>query len=209
MKLSDSLARSARVVAVATFIATCGTQAASAQSSVLRTHRLQAGAPVKVTLLGPIDSGQARVGDQVRAQVADDDKSGLPEGTVLVGRVAAVNAATAKTPGSIRINFGEEEGANGGSQAIHASVRLAGRTASSDKSKDTSIGAGAGALLGFSRKRKFGDAIAGGLLGAIGGYAVNQAQKHNAGDVSQSKGSEVTAHLNAPLVLRTEVVAPY
>ncbi len=90
-----------------------------------------------------------------------------------------------------------------------ASARLTGQAARADKSNYASIGAGAGALLGFVRKRKLGDAVGGAVLGGAGGYAANAAQKRAGGDVDLQKGAEMTVHLNTPLVLRTEIVAPY
>lgn len=90
-----------------------------------------------------------------------------------------------------------------------ASVQLHGQGARADKSNYATIGAGAGALLGFVRKRKLGDALGGAVLGGAGGYAANAAQKRAGGDVDLKKGTEMTVRLNTPLVLRTEIVAPY
>ncbi len=90
-----------------------------------------------------------------------------------------------------------------------ASARLTGQAARSDKSNYATIGAGAGALLGFARKRKLGDAIGGAVLGGAGGIAANAAQKRAGGDVDLKQGTEMTVRLNSPLVLRTEIVAPY
>ncbi len=90
-----------------------------------------------------------------------------------------------------------------------ASAHLTGQGARADKSNYASIGAGAGALLGFVRKRKLGDAIGGAVLGGAGGYAANAAQKRAGGDVDLQKGAEMTVRLDTPLVLRTEIVAPY
>lgn len=90
-----------------------------------------------------------------------------------------------------------------------ASVHLNGQGARADKSNYATIGAGAGALLGFVRKRKLGDAVGGAVLGGAGGYAANAAQKRAGGDVDLKQGAEMTVRLNTPLVLRTEIVAPY
>ncbi len=79
----------------------------------------------------------------------------------------------------------------------------------SDKSQYTSIGAGAGALLGFSRKRKLGDAIEGAILGGAAGYGANQLQKKSASDVSLKRGDEITIKLDRPLTLQTQIVNPY
>ncbi len=90
-----------------------------------------------------------------------------------------------------------------------ASAHLTGQGARAGKSNYATIGAGAGALLGFVRKRKLGDAIGGAVLGGAGGYAANAAQKRAGGDVDLKQGTEMTVRLNTPLVLRTEIVAPY
>lgn len=90
-----------------------------------------------------------------------------------------------------------------------ASAHVTGQAARSDKSNYATIGAGAGVLLGFARKRKLGDAIGGAVVGGAGGYAANAAQKRAGGDVELKQGTELTVRLNTPLVLRTEIVAPY
>ncbi len=90
-----------------------------------------------------------------------------------------------------------------------ASARLTGQAARGNKSNYASIGAGAGALLGFVRKHKLGDAIGGAVVGGAGGYAANAAQRRAGGDVDLKQGTEMTVRLNTPLVLRTEIVAPY
>ena len=68
------------------------------------------------------------------------------------------------------------------------------------------IAAAAGALLGFSRKRKLGDAIEGGALGGVGGAAYDQTQKRGASDVSFNRGDEIAVRLNRPMSVRTIVV---
>ncbi len=91
-----------------------------------------------------------------------------------------------------------------------ASARLVGKTPSSDKSsKYATIGAGVGAIIGLGRKGKIGDAAEGAILGGAGGYAANAIQKHPASDVNLAKGSEIAIHLDTPLTVRTEIVAPY
>ncbi len=68
------------------------------------------------------------------------------------------------------------------------------------------IAAAAGALLGFARKRKLGDAIEGGAIGGVGGAAYDQTQKRGASDVSFNRGDEITVRLNRPMAVRTIVV---
>ncbi len=164
-------------------------------------RQVAAGTEVKVKLLQGVTSATARVGDTVRAEVDGGDSNGLPNGTMFTGRVTEVRPATSKDAGTLRIQFGRGTGV--------ASTTLSGKSASSDKSNYTSIGAGAGALGGFLRKRKLGDAIGGALLGGAAGYGANQLQKHNSSDVTLKKGDTMTVKLDRPVVLRTQVVQPY
>ena len=69
-------------------------------------RRIPAGTQVKVKLLQSLSSEDANVGDTVRAQVAGDDSSGLPAGTVFYGRVTSVHPATTKHPGLVYVRFG-------------------------------------------------------------------------------------------------------
>jgi hypothetical protein len=167
-------------------------------------HEIPSGTNVKVKLLRDISSQSAETGDHVKVEVANDDSSGIPTGTVLNGVITSVTPATPKTPGVVYVRFG-----TGGSSYNLATARFAGKTQSSDKSNYTSIGAGAGALLGFARKRKLGDAIGGGLLGGLAGYGANAAQKHGASDIDLKSGSEVTIKTNRPLTLQTQIINNY
>lgn len=187
----------------------------SSSPATVSSQRIVAGTAVKATLLNGVDSSTAQVGTLLRAQVAAGDPSGLPSGTVFVGRVTRVHPATAKYPGVVDVSFGVA-GRNSDGQPTStvsfrdaASLHLTGKTASGDKSKYTTIGAGAGALIGLARKGKLGDAATGAILGGAGGYAANQAQKHAAGDVTLKSGDAVTLHMDTPLTLRTEIVSPY
>ncbi len=167
-------------------------------------HTIASGTDVKVKLLRDISSSSAETGDHVRVQVAGDDQSGIPSGTILNGVITSVTPATPKTAGVLYVRFG-----TGGSSYNLATARFAGKTQSSDKSNYTSIGAGVGALLGFSRKRKLGDALGGAALGGLGGYAANAAQKHGAGDIDLKSGSEVTIKTARPLTLQTQIINNY
>ena len=171
---------------------------------VMPKRQVPSGTQVKVKLLRDISSSSAQTGDHVRVQIAGDDTSGLPSGTVLNGVITSVRPATPKEAGVLFVKFG-----TGGSSYNLATAQFKGKTASSDKSNYTSIGAGAGALLGFSRKRKLGDALGGAVLGGLGGYAANAAQKHSAGDIDLKKGSEVTITTNRPLTLQTQIINNY
>ena len=183
-------------------------------TTLLQTRQISSGTTVKVKLLQAINSGSAQVGDQVRVQVAGDDTSGLPAGTIFIGRLTQVKAATNKSAGAIALQFGIPNQGQPDTQissafADAATAHLYGQAPKSEKSNYASIGAGAGALLGLGRKGKLGDAIAGAVLGGVGGYAADQAQKHPGGDVNLLSGAELPIQLKTPLTLRTEIVAPY
>lgn len=176
-------------------------------SSVFQTprHQIPSGTQVKVKLLRDISSDSAQTGDHVKVEVAGDDSSGLPTGTVLNGVVTSVHRATPNSAGVLYVRFGTGSG-NSSSSYNLATGQFSGRKASSDKSNYTSIGAGAGALLGFARKRKLGDAIGGGLLGGLAGYGANAAQKHNSTNSDLKSGSEVTITTTRPLTLQTQII---
>ena len=166
------------------------------------------GTQVKVKLLRDINSQSAETGDHVKVEVASDDSSGLPTGTVLNGVITSVRPATPNTAGALFVRFGTGTGGSSSSYNL-ATGEFLGRKQSSDKSNYTSIGAGAGALLGFARKRKLGDAIGGALLGGGAGYAANAAQKHSASDIDLKSGSEVTIKTTRPLTLQTQIISDY
>ena len=175
-------------------------------------HKIAAGTTVKVKLLQDLSSSSAQSGDPVRVQVAGDDSSGIPAGTIFNGHVATAKPATPKAAGVLRVRFGGSSGsayAYSTASSDTASALLMGTKPVSDKSQDTSIGAGLGALLGFSRKRKLGDAIGGAVLGGAAGYGANQLQKKSASDVSLKRGDEISIKLDRPLTLRTQIVNPY
>ena len=64
---------------------------------------------VHVRLLQALSSKTAQVGDRVRVQVDDNDRSGLPRGAVLVGRVTEVQRASGSRPGILDLSFGTLE----------------------------------------------------------------------------------------------------
>ena len=167
-------------------------------------QQISAGTTVKVKLLQDLSSSDAQPGDRVRVQIAGDDSSGLPSGTIFNGRVTTAKPATPKAAGVLNLKFGQS-----GSAYSVASAQLSGTKPTSDKSNYATIGAGAGALLGLSRKRKLGDAIGGAILGGAAGYGANQLQKKSASDVSLKRGQEISIQLDRPLTLRTQVVNPY
>ena len=171
-------------------------------------HRLAVGTPIKIKLLQDLSSDAAHIGDRVRVEVASDDGHGLPPSMTFVGRVRFVRPATAKEAGAIDIRF--DNGADYDSTSFvpdEASAHLVGQKPTADKSNYITYGAGGGALIGLLRKGQLGDAVEGAALGALGGYAANQATKKSAKDVSFKNGDEITMRLDRPLSLRTEINA--
>ncbi len=182
---------------------------AQSDSSVqMPKHEIAAGTQVKVKLLRDLSSESAQTGDHVRVQVAGDDNSGIPTGTILNGVVTSVRPATPKSAGVLYVRFGTGSGGSSSSYNL-ATAEFTGKSVASDKSNYTSIGAGAGALLGFVRKRKLGDALGGALLGGGAGYAANAAQKHGASDIDLKSGSEVTIKTTHSLTLQTQIINNY
>jgi hypothetical protein len=221
---SRKIRRRATALTVAALAVALGTGMAQAQSpngggALLKSHKISEGTPVKVMVLKGVSSQDAQVGDHVRVKIADGDTSGLPVGTVFVGRVTKAVPAGSKRPGELEVQFalpdqeetGPESGDNPQNVAFTdaASVHLVGKASTADKSNYTGVGAGAGAVVGLLRKGKLGDALEGAILGGGAGYAANQIQKHPGTDVGLAKGSVATIHLDTPLTLRTEIVAPY
>ena len=190
---------------VAPLTTTIGPAFAQSNSDVqMPKHTIAAGTDVKVKLLRDISSSNSQTGDHVKVQVASDDSSGIPTGTVLNGVITSVTPATPKTAGVLYVRFG-----TGGSAYNLATAKFTGKSQSGDKSNYTTIGAGAGALLGYVRKRKLGDALGGAALGGLGGYAANAAQKHGASDINLKSGSEVTIKTNHTLTLQTQIINNY
>ena len=115
------------------------------------TRHIAAGTQVKVKLLQSLSSEDANVGDTVRAQVAGDNSSGLPTGTVFYGRVTSVHPATTKRPGIVYVRFGTRPLSDQSALTPDvATAHLVGSSAHSEKAGDISIGAGIGGLIGLS-----------------------------------------------------------
>jgi hypothetical protein len=179
------------------------------------TRHIPVDTKLKVIVLTPVSSDSSQRGDLVKVKIAPDDTSGVPKSVVFVGHVRDAVAATRKRPGELAIRFDglaptgrwEPAGNGGGGPIEEASAHFVGSSSASGSSKDVGIGAAAGAVLGGVRKRKLGDAIEGGLLGALGGLAVQKATTHDASDVSLKNGQEVTITLNHPISLKTELIA--
>lgn len=163
---------------------------------------LDAGTTVKLRLLKDLNSSSAHVGDRVQAEVADDDQNGLPTGTLFFGHVKRLKTADSRDAGTLDVTFDVQRGDGPDAVRNAASAHLVGkedRKAVEERAKQgAGAGAGLGALLGviIGRKHKFGDAAGGAILGALGGAAVNAAQKKRGSDVSLKSGDEIETRLD-------------
>lgn len=172
------------------------------------------GSVVKVTLQDPLRSKEAKVGDRVRVQVAQDDRSGMPAGAVLVGRITQVQRSTSSQPGIIDITFGMAElrdraiTISGAPYSLHekdvqktASGRLVAKNRKSDRMKFIGYGAVGGVVLG---KLLGTSTLKGVLMGAAAGYLYERTQgkKNKYRDVDMKQGEEFGVRLNRQVVLR-------
>jgi len=184
-------------------------------SDFIATREIPAGTPIKVILLSPASSDYSQPGDPVKVRVAPDDTSGVPKSIIFVGHIRDAVPATHNDPGILSLHF-DELSAVGRWQPAgdatappveEASARFVGGNQASGGNSDVAIGAAAGAVVGGSRKRKLGDIIEGGLLGALGGFAVQKATTHPATDIELKSGQEVTITLRHPITIKTELIA--
>lgn len=186
-------------------------------AGAVRAQNIPAKTVVKVRLLGELSSERARVGDRVRVQVADDDRSGLPRDTVLIGRVTEVRRASENQPGVIDLRFGAIE-RDGGWQSVSgglyslsdkdvredASGRLVGRQQrKQDKARFIGYGAGGGAVVGYLMKKNTGSVVTGALVGALAGYLYGESQKKLANqNVDLKEGAQFGIILDRSLRVR-------
>jgi hypothetical protein len=169
---------------------------------------------VKVRLLEDLNSKEARLGDRVRATVTQDDESGFPSGTILVGRVTEVRRATRSQPGVIDIRFGAAElrrgwmPISGNPYSLHeedVEQTASGRLVAEGRRHDPMIFIGYGALGGVVLGRILGtSSLEGALLGAAAGYLYGQSRRDRSKyrDVSLEAGEEFGVRLNQRVVLR-------
>lgn len=165
----------------------------SAGAQIGRTaeyDRFPVGTVLKARLDDRLSSAQARPGQRFTATVqSDDDRSGLPEGTRVVGVVREARAASRTQPGVLDVDFTTLDFPNGrvypisgaltsldsNSVSRSANGRLvAKRSKSSDRTKFIGYGAGAGAIIALLGK---GNLLTNALFGAAGGYVYQQLQK--------------------------------
>lgn len=174
---------------------------------------LAAGTVLKVRLDERLNSAQVRPGHRFTGTVqTDEDGSGLPGGTQVVGVVRDARAATKSQPGILDVDFTGLEFPNGrvypitgalqaldeGSVSRSANGRLVARRASkSDRMKWVGYGAGAGALIALLTK---GNLLTNAILGAAGGYLYDRLKRDrdNGGyaNVNLKEGAEFGVRLD-------------
>jgi hypothetical protein len=174
---------------------------------------LPSGTVLKARLDAGLNSSRVRPGQRFTGTLQpDDDRSGLPEGTQVVGVVREARAATKNQPGVLDVDFTEIEFPNGRVYPItgaltaldSASVTratngrlVAKRTNKSDRMKFVGYGAGAGALIALLTK---GNLLTNAVLGAAGGYVYDRLrkdrQKGSYSNVNLKEGAEFGVRLD-------------
>lgn len=168
---------------------------------------------VRARLMDSLSSKSARRGDQIEAEVDNDDHSRFPMGTKLVGVVTEAQAARGGEPGILDLSFRNAilpDGTNipiaGDLSSLDketvkqaADGRLVARTKQGKKfdAKWVGYGAAGGALLSTIFGGKL---LKGALLGAVGGaaysYIKGQKDRKKVSDVALARGTEFGVRLD-------------
>jgi len=213
--------KTARVMAWSSALLFALSGAASAQrTGYTQQVSLPQGTVLRAELNDTLSSTNSRPGERFTATIrSDEDGSGLPKGTQVVGQVQSVRRASEKQPGTVDVDFSTLQLPDGRTYPIQASLtsldaknirrtssgRLesTGRS-SKDKSKFIGYGAGAGALIGALGG---GNLLTSAILGAAAGYLYGQLNKDkqsNNGrysDVNLKVGTEFGVELNQQMAL--------
>jgi hypothetical protein len=168
---------------------------------------------VRARLREAISSKTARRGDQIEAEVDNDDQSRLPMGTKLIGVVTEAQASRSGEPGVLDVSFrnailpdgtnipitGDLASLDKESVKQAADGRLVARTKQGKKfdAKWVGYGAAGGALLSTIFGGKL---LKGALLGAVGGaaygYLKGQKDRKKVSDVALASGTEFGVRLD-------------
>jgi hypothetical protein len=168
---------------------------------------------VRARLRENISSKSARRGDQIEAEVDNDDQSRLPMGTKLIGVVTEAQASRSGEPGVLDLSFrnailpdgtnipiaGDLSSLDKDSVKQAADGRLVARTKQGKKfdAKWVGYGAAGGALLSTIFGGKL---LKGALLGAVGGaaysYIKGQKDRKKVSDVALASGTEFGVRLD-------------
>jgi len=218
--------KTARVMAWSSALVFALSGAASAQrSSYTQQVSLPQGTVLRAELNDSLSSTDSRPGDRFTATIrSDEDGSGLPSGTKVVGQVQSVRRASEKQPGTVDVDFSSLQLPDGRTYPVEATLtsldsKNIRRTASGrlestgrsskDKNKFIGYGAGAGAIIGALGG---GNLLTSALLGAAAGYLYGQLNKDkqsNNGrysDVNLKAGTEFGVELNRQMALAVPAV---
>lgn len=198
-----------------------GVSAPSAFAQRNRTMTLDAGTVIPVKLEDKISSKTNNKGDTFTAKIKIDgnnnDYVGLPDGTIIEGRILSAKPREGKNPGTLELGFQRLRMPSGQSFPITGSL-IGLDNKSVNKDRDGRIiakpgtqnkrvtyagyGAGAGVLVGLlsGGKLNLGNVLLGGLLG----YAAGSTQKasDSVRDVELKTGTEMGVRLDKKLTVR-------
>lgn len=198
-----------------------GVSAPSAFAQSNRTRTLDAGTVIPVKLEDKLSSKTSNKGDAFTAKIKVDadnnDYVGLPDGTIIEGRILSARPREGKNAGTLELGFQRLRMPSGQSFPITGSL-IGLDNKSVNKDRDGRIiakpgtenkrvtyagyGAGAGVLVGLlsGGKLNLGNVLLGGLLG----YAAGSTQKSgdSVRDVELKTGTEMGVRLDRKLTIR-------
>jgi hypothetical protein len=189
-----------------TVLGLLGAQSADAQSRGRTT--VPADTVVRLKMDTTLNSHDARKGQTFAAVLADEDRSGFPEGTRFQGVVREVQRRTSEKPGMLDVQIQSAYVPGGGKTAVSGRLasldgddvrrtkngRLEARKRTGGKTdwKWAGYGAGAGAILSAVTG---GKALKGAVLGGLGGAVYSYLSRDKGGkdtfrDVDLPRGTE-------------------
>lgn len=186
--------------------------------------RIERGTVLPFQLKTKLTSNNSKVGDKFTANIDTSglvNYQGIPEGTVLEGRVDAVSAKTGDTPGVLGLAFDRLRFKNGTSMPISGALigldsdsisnengRLVAKPkAVNDNLKYVGYGAGAGTLVAILTK---GNLLTSTLIGAALGLILGEIQKNptQARDVTLDTDSKFGVRITNDLYIGSSISVP-
>jgi len=169
-----------------------------------RVSAIPSGTTIPVTILAQIDSEHNEVGDAWTGRVARDVVVGgqvvIPAGAAVSGIVTAMDEGDRNEGhGSITLDARSIE-TNAGTRSISSAPASGGHSYADQgfPTRETAIGAGAGAVIGAVIGGKKGAAI-GAATGGMGGAAVGSARADY--EVAMPAGTDITIRVTEPVSL--------